>query len=182
MTQFRVIYVGASLSGRCVSTSEVLRFAGKHDSSRWTGREEYELAFVDRDIRNELVVSISHARAQRFSYDPTSSELQPEIAEEISGLERADGIVFVIDGQIERWHANLHEFEKLQRDLRSRGMDASKKPTVFQINKRDLPSYAWTEEMARHFYADRCAYVETCAERGDEAIEAFRTLVRMIRD
>ena len=55
-------------------------------------------------------------------------------------LKGVDGVVFVVDSQVERLDANLESFENLQANLREHDLDLAKIPFAIQYNKRDLPS------------------------------------------
>ncbi|MEE2644935.1 MAG: GTPase domain-containing protein [Myxococcota bacterium] len=55
-------------------------------------------------------------------------------------LKNMDGVVFVVDSQVERLDANIESLENLKENLREHGLDLSSIPFVIQYNKRDLPS------------------------------------------
>jgi len=64
-------------------------------------------------------------------------------------LNRADGVVFVADSQMDRMDANLESAENLRTNLAEQGYDLDKIPYVIQYNKRDLPNVVTTEELSR---------------------------------
>src|SRR5687768_13581662 len=64
-------------------------------------------------------------------------------------LKAVDGVVFVADSQIERMEANQESWENLALNLKEQNYDIETIPLVIQYNKRDLPSAAPTDEMAR---------------------------------
>ena len=55
-------------------------------------------------------------------------------------LKNMDGVVFVVDSQVERLDANIESLENLKENLREHGLDLNSIPFVIQYNKRDLPS------------------------------------------
>ena len=116
-----------------------------------------------------------------FYEDPTSPLLNPNVQREISRLHDADGLVFVVDGQLARFETNLDEFEKLQRDLRSRGVDIDEKPIVFQINKRDIDASVSIEHISNFFKVVRCSYVESIATEGVGTIETLSLLISLMQ-
>lgn len=55
-------------------------------------------------------------------------------------LNGADGIVFVIDSQAEKFEENVQSIAELDTNMRRIGKDLRKFPLVLQWNKRDIPS------------------------------------------
>src|ERR671914_773944 len=62
-------------------------------------------------------------------------------------LKGVDGVVFVIDSQIERMEANIESLENLRTNLAEQGYNLDKLPYVIQYNKRDMPSTAPVDEL-----------------------------------
>jgi GTPase SAR1 family protein len=62
-------------------------------------------------------------------------------------LENVDGIVFVVDSQIERIFAHQDALDKLREYLVAQGRDPQTVPMVFQLNKRDLSNAGSVEEL-----------------------------------
>ncbi len=183
MRPLNIVYVGCGMSGRRTSLAEVLRTSGARvDPLSISGLGPYHVSLLDEGTRIEIAISISAMRAQLFYEDPNTPSLNPAVGREIDLLQDADGILFVIDGQTARMPANLDEFDKLHRDLKSRGIDASTKPTVFQVNKRDLANGFPVEQVYEDFKAQQSAYVESIATEGQGPVKAIRQLVRLIRD
>ena len=62
-------------------------------------------------------------------------------------LKGVDGVVFVVDSQIDRMEANIESLDNLRENLADQGYDLDRIPYVVQYNKRDLPDIAPVEEM-----------------------------------
>ena len=62
-------------------------------------------------------------------------------------LKGVDGVVFVVDSQIERMEANMESLENLATNLAEQGYALDKVPYVVQYNKRDLAHVASLEEL-----------------------------------
>ena len=62
-------------------------------------------------------------------------------------LKGVDGVVFVVDSQIERMEANIESLDNLRTNLGEQGYDLDKLPYVIQYNKRDLPNAAPIEQL-----------------------------------
>jgi signal recognition particle receptor subunit beta len=66
-------------------------------------------------------------------------------------LRGADGVVFVVDSQPERFEENIESFRSLHEHLLEEGFDPNDVPLVIQYNKRDLPGVLRVDEMERVF-------------------------------
>lgn len=58
-----------------------------------------------------------------------------------------DGVVFVVDSQLDRMEANIQALQSLREILAKEGHDLSTVPLVFQYNKRDVQNALPVEEM-----------------------------------
>src|SRR5512144_1694930 len=63
-------------------------------------------------------------------------------------LKGVDGMVFVVDSQIERMEANIESLDNLAYNLQEQGYDLEKIPYVVQYNKRDLPNVSPVTELS----------------------------------
>ncbi len=63
-------------------------------------------------------------------------------------LSGADALVFVADSSPTRREQNVWSLQNLRMNMRAKGLDAQHLPIVFQLNKRDLPDAAPTEQVA----------------------------------
>ena len=80
------------------------------------------------------------ARSERPDADAHVRSLKPLFKAHIEYLRVIDGIVFVVDSQLERREANLERLERIVADLGAVGRRDVELPLVFQLNKRDCPS------------------------------------------
>lgn len=62
-------------------------------------------------------------------------------------LRGVDGVVFVVDSQIDKLQENLESFANLQENLREYGHSIENIPLVLQYNKRDLPNVYPVEQL-----------------------------------
>ena len=97
-------------------------------------------------------------------------------------LKGVDGMVFVVDSQIERMEANIESLENLRLNLTEQGYDLDKLPYVIQYNKRDLANIAPIEYM--EFMLNRrtrqVPYFEAVAVNGDGVFDTLNTVSRMV--
>src|SRR5512142_1027566 len=62
-------------------------------------------------------------------------------------LKGVDGVVFVVDSQIQRMEANIESLDNLRMNLTEQGYNLDKLPYVVQYNKRDLPNVAPVDQL-----------------------------------
>ena len=81
-------------------------------------------------------------------------------------LKGVDGVIFVADSQNERMEANEESVYNLKQNLKEQGYELGALPYVLQLNKRDLPSIATSEEMIRKLRQAQEPVFEAVASRG----------------
>jgi len=178
---YHIVYVGCGLSGRRTSLATVMRASGVAvDPLLIKGEEENNFMYTKSNRQYHVIATISIFRAWLYYEHPEDRASDKEIFCEIDRLCMCDGIVFVIDSQVPRKEHNLWQFEKLKRDLASRGVDIDTKPIVFQANKRDLDNICSMEWVRENFRTQRCDYVESIAAQGIGTREALDTLIDLI--
>jgi signal recognition particle receptor subunit beta len=96
-------------------------------------------------------------------------------------LKNVDGIVFVVDAQMERMDANIESFSNLKKNLLMNSVLFEKMPLVVQYNKLDLPNAAPLEEMKKLFNPN-AKYPEFVASAlsGEKVFDTFKTIVKMV--
>src|SRR3989339_326464 len=96
-------------------------------------------------------------------------------------LKGVDGIVFVIDSQVERMEANLDTLEDLKINLKEQNYDVDKIPLVFQYNKRDLPNVSAAPELQELINPHQLhPDFEAVAVKGQGVFESFKSVAKLI--
>ncbi len=95
-------------------------------------------------------------------------------------LRGVDGIVFVADSQGERLDANAESLANLRENLKEHGFDLMKIPYVLQLNKRDLPGAAPTEELKRLLLVKGEPVFDAVATRGEGVLETLKAVARQV--
>jgi hypothetical protein len=170
----RIGYVGAGLGGKTTSIYSVRRRAGCPDE--WTPGKHEHTFDVDIDLRPARV-ALRPAVCGAWLGD----DVHPAVVAELDWLARADGFVNVVESRASLSEYVLYSQDELTRRLATRGVQIERVPTVFQINKRDLPNICTVAWVREHLRADRCAYVESVATNDIGTWEAFTALVELIR-
>jgi len=89
-------------------------------------------------------------------------------------LRGADGVVFVVDSQRERFADNLESFRGLHENLLADGVDPRSIPLVVQFNKRDLPGTMSLPELEDAFNFRDGPSFAAVAVQGEGVFETLR--------
>lgn len=95
-------------------------------------------------------------------------------------LQRADGVVFVADSQLNEQMNNSTSFENLEQNLALVGIDIETLPLVIQFNKRDLPEIIAAEEVNRIWSAAGIPVTFSSAIKGDGVVETFAAISGLV--
>ena len=95
-------------------------------------------------------------------------------------LKGVDGVVFVVDSQIERMEANLESLENLEDNLIEQGYDLGSLPFVIQYNKRDLSNILSIEELREMFNPTGVPEFEARATTGEGVFDTLKGIARKV--
>jgi mutual gliding-motility protein MglA len=91
-------------------------------------------------------------------------------------LNGADGIVFVVDSQAEKFEENVQSIRELDVNLRRLGKEMSRFPIVMQWNKRDMPSALPVQVLERYLNRRRVPSYEAVASSGKGVYATLRAI------
>jgi len=95
-------------------------------------------------------------------------------------LNGADGIVFVVDSQSEKFEENVQSITELEINLRRLGKDLGSFPFVIQWNKRDLPSALPVHILDRYLNRRRVPSFEAVASAGKGVFATLRAISKNV--
>jgi hypothetical protein len=95
-------------------------------------------------------------------------------------LKGVDGMVFVVDSQIERMEANIESLDNLRINLAEQGYDLDKLPYVIQYNKRDLPNIAPIEQLRDLLNPTRVPEFEASATTGVGVFDTLKAVAKAV--
>lgn len=95
-------------------------------------------------------------------------------------LKGVDGIIFVVDSQMERMEANLESFDNLRINLEAEGLRLDAIPIVIQYNKQDLPNALPVEVISAQLNPYGYPEFSAIAVDGVGVFDAFRHVAREI--
>ncbi|HET9919547.1 MAG TPA: GTPase domain-containing protein [Ktedonobacteraceae bacterium] len=95
-------------------------------------------------------------------------------------LNGADGIVFVVDSQAEKFEENIQSISEMEINMRRLGKDMSIFPYVIQWNKRDMPSALPVPVLDRYLNRRRVPHFEAIACDGKGVFATLRTISKNV--
>jgi mutual gliding-motility protein MglA len=95
-------------------------------------------------------------------------------------LNGADGIVFVVDSQSEKFEENIQSITELELNMRHIGKELSNFPLVMQWNKRDLPSALPVHVLERYLNRRHVPSFETTASTGKGVFATLRAISKCV--
>jgi signal recognition particle receptor subunit beta len=95
-------------------------------------------------------------------------------------LKGVDGVVFVVDSQIQRMEANIESLDNLRYNLQEQGYDLDKLPYVIQYNKRDLPNVAPVEQLRELLNPTRVPEFDAVATTGLGVFATLKAVAKLV--
>jgi len=95
-------------------------------------------------------------------------------------LNGADGIVFVVDSQAEKFEENVQSIAELEINMRLVGKDLGNFPFIMQWNKRDMPSALPVNVLERYLNRRRVPSFEAIASDGKGVFATLRAISKNV--
>jgi mutual gliding-motility protein MglA len=95
-------------------------------------------------------------------------------------LNGADGIVFVVDSQAEKFEENVQSIAELDTHMRRIGKDMSTFPLIMQWNKRDMPNVLPVAVLERYLNRRRLPSFEAVASAGKGVFATLRAISKSV--
>ncbi|HEY4033921.1 MAG TPA: ADP-ribosylation factor-like protein [Ktedonobacteraceae bacterium] len=95
-------------------------------------------------------------------------------------LNGADGIVFVVDSQAEKFEENVQSIAELDMHMRRIGKDMSTFPVILQWNKRDMPNVLPVAVLERYLNRRRVPSFEAVASAGKGVFATLRAISKSV--
>ncbi len=95
-------------------------------------------------------------------------------------LNGADGIVFVVDSQAEKFEENIQSVAELEMNMRRIGKDLGNFPFIMQWNKRDMPSALPVSVLDRYLNRRRVPGFEAVAFEGKGVFATLRAISKNV--
>ncbi|HLP40624.1 MAG TPA: GTPase domain-containing protein, partial [Fibrobacteria bacterium] len=97
-------------------------------------------------------------------------------------LRGVDGVVFVVDSQVDKLQENLESLANLQENLREYGHAIENIPLVLQFNKRDLPNIYPVDQLNSLVNKHGLPYYEAVAATGVGVFTTLKAIGKCVID
>ena len=172
--QLKLVYYGVGLSGKTTNLRYVHTNVVGEQASPMTSiaTEGERTLFFDF-----LPVEVGMVRGFRVRFQMYTVPGQNlYTATRAAVLNGADGVVQVVDSQVEKLEENKQSLKELEENLRKQHKDPLTFPIVLQYNKRDMPNILSVKELEAALNDRDLASFEAIAARGVGVFETFRAL------
>ncbi|MFM2168795.1 MAG: hypothetical protein RIS79_3166 [Verrucomicrobiota bacterium] len=137
---FKIVYCGTPLGGKTSNIQQIhakLDPRGRSDLISLSTAQDRTLFFDFLSIEADAIPGYKttfhlYTVPGQVTYNATLQLV----------LRQADGVVFVVDSQMDRQRDNLQAYQSLEANLRLNDSSIDRLPIVLQYNKRDLPNAA----------------------------------------
>ena len=176
----KLVYYGPALSGK---TTNLLIL---HDQLTLDGRGELMLLDTteDRTIYFDLLpffyVAPSGFKIKLKVYTVPGQVRHDATRKAV--LQRADGVVFVADSQINQMATNFESFDNLEKNLGMVGLSIEHIPLVVQFNKRDLTDIVPEDEIHKGWDPSGLTVCMASAMKGWGVMETFQSILGLTFD
>ena len=176
----KLVYYGPAMSGK---TTNLLTL---HDQLILDGRGELMLLDTteDRTIYFDLLpffyVAPSGMKIKLKVYTVPGQVRHDATRKAV--LQRADGVVFVADSQVNQMSVNFESLDNLEKNMSMVGLSIERLPLVIQFNKRDLPDVIPESEVQATWGPTGLPIVMASALKEYGVLETYSQLVGLAFD
>lgn len=168
----KIVYAGAPFSGKSTSLRKIYDHMGGKKPVTLSD-ETLFFDFVPLSLGKIDGMNVHfhlYTLPPQKTYDTTCKMI-------LKGL---DGVIFVVDSQIQKVQESFESFESLKKQIETENPWA-KISKAFQYNKRDLKEAIGVKNLHNLFNPDNSALeFESVATKGTQVIEAFQAVMKSV--
>lgn len=174
----KIVYYGPSLGGKTTNIQWVYQSLAQDQKSK--------LVAVNTEIERTLFfdflpLEVGEIRGfnTRFHLYTVPGQVIYDASRKLI-LKGLDGVVFVVDSQVDRLEENIESMKNLEKNLEQQGYNIKEIPLVIQYNKRDLPNAMPISELRRHLNFYNSPEVEASAFEGKGVLDSFKLVSKNV--
>lgn len=175
---FKIVYFGPARSGKTTSIEKLNSLIKAQKKSKLIKKKdetEHTLFFDFLALSSESIGGYK----TRFQVYTVPGQVLYENSRKLL-LKGVDGIIFVVDSQLDKVQEAIKSLEELIGHLQALGYDKDEVPIVIQYNKCDLKGIPPLDELKKvintHDFPDQ----PSSALKGEGVVESFRECVRQV--
>ena len=174
----KIVYYGAGLGGKTTNLQHIYKTTAEQQKGKMISlaTETERTLFFDF-----LPLSLGEIRGfkTRFHLYTVPGQVFYDASRKLI-LKGVDGVVFVVDSQVERMEANIESLDNLRTNLQEQGYNLDKIPYVVQYNKRDLPNAAPLEELRSLLNPNKVPDFSGIASTGDGVFDTLKAVAKLV--
>jgi mutual gliding-motility protein MglA len=174
----KIVYYGCGLCGKTTN----LLYIHKKIAAEYRGKLVSLATETDRTLFFDFLpldLGSIQGFTTRFHLYTVPGQVHYDASRKLI-LKGVDGLVFVVDSQVERTEDNIESLENLKVNLRSQGYELDNLPMVVQYNKRDLPNIVPVEELERQINHRGDPSFESIATEGVGVFDTLRAVSKLV--
>jgi len=175
---YKIVYYGCALGGKTTSIQYVYRKVNPQVKGKLVSiaTEEERTLYFDF-----LPLDLGKVRGlkTRFHLYTVPGQRQYNASRKLV-IQGVDGIVFVVDSQLNRLDDNVEAYLNMWDNLQDQGDNPMDLGLVMQYNKRDLSDIFTVPDLDELLNHTNSPAVESCALTGEGVFEALRVVSKQV--
>lgn len=172
---FKLVFWGPACSGKTTCLNVLERQFGTRKKTESMPSPERTLFFDFLPLKVQKIKGLS-AHFHLYTV-PGQAPYRDSRSMLLKGV---DGLMLVLDSQIERGSENHDSLQEMRAFLEASCDELSKIPMVFAYNKQDLDATLSLDEMNRLYNPQGAPAFATVAARGKNVVESFSALLEQV--
>ena len=175
---YKIVYYGCALGGKTTSIQYIYKKITPQVKGKLVSiaTEEERTLYFDF-----LPLTLEKVRGLKTRFHLYTVPGQPQYnASRKLVIQGVDGIVFVVDSQLDRLDDNIEAYLNMWENLADQGDSPLEMGLVMQFNKRDLTSVFPVGDLNELLNQTRSPAVESCALTGEGVFEALRNVTKQV--
>ena len=175
---YKIVYYGCALGGKTTSIQHVYRKITPQVKGKLVSiaTEEERTLYFDF-----LPLTLEKVRGLKTRFHLYTVPGQPQYnASRKLVIQGVDGIVFVVDSQLERLDDNIEAYLNMWDNLADQGDSPLDLGLVTQFNKRDLTNVFPVNDLNELLNQTGSPAVESCALTGEGVFDALRNVTKQV--
>jgi len=175
---YKIVYYGCALGGKTTSIQYVHRKISANTKGKLVSiaTEEERTLYFDF-----LPLTLGKVRGLNTRFHLYTVPGQPQYnASRKLVIQGVDGIVFVVDSQVNRLDQNVEAYLNMWENLEDQGDNPLELGFVLQYNKRDLSDIFRVRDLNELFNQTGSPYFQSCALTGEGVFEALRNVSKQV--
>ncbi len=174
----KIVYYGAGLAGKSSNLQAIFKKTGSEKNGKLVSLTDTQDRTLFFDFL-PLTIQKVKGFTVRFHIYTVPGQVLYENSRKII-LKGVDGVVFVVDSQVQRIEDSLKSWQGLKSNLKELGGELEKIPLVIQYNKRDIPSVAPVLELQKIFNQKDRPSFEAIATKGVGVMESLQSISKQV--